>query len=95
MTQSDATILGQSGPGSNDNEGVLHIPPICRAGALPSDGLMSYIQDTHRVVGILPPPCRDAFGVFYCLSCDWTVQLSLDVTKCPHRADRCKFLQVS
>ena len=26
MTQLGAATLGQSGPGSNDNEGVLHIP---------------------------------------------------------------------
>ena len=36
------TIPGQSGPGSNDNKGVLHIPHIFQARALPSDCLMSY-----------------------------------------------------
>ena len=30
--------LGQSGPGSNGNEGVLHIPQISKAGALSSEG---------------------------------------------------------
>ena len=37
-----ATMLGQSGPGRNSNEGELYIPQILRAGASPSDGLMSY-----------------------------------------------------
>ena len=37
MTLSGATTLGQNGPESNENEGVLHIP-----GASPSDCLASY-----------------------------------------------------
>ena len=37
-----ATTPGQSGPESNGNEGVLHLPQIFKAGALPSDSLMSY-----------------------------------------------------
>ena len=41
-TLSDATSPSQSGPGSNGNEEVLHIPQISKAGALLSDGLMSY-----------------------------------------------------
>ena len=40
-TLSGATTLGQSGPRSNGNEGVLHIPQIFEATASPSDGLMS------------------------------------------------------
>ena len=39
MTPSGTTILGQSEPGSNSNEGVLQ---ISKAGASLSDGLMSY-----------------------------------------------------
>ena len=41
-TQSDATTPGQSGPGNNGNEGVLHIPQNSKTGASPSNGLMSY-----------------------------------------------------
>ena len=42
-TLSSATTLGQSGPRSNGNEGVLHIPQSSSiTGTLPSDGLMSY-----------------------------------------------------
>ena len=37
-----ATTLGQSGPTSNGNEGVLHILQSTKVGALPSDCLMSY-----------------------------------------------------
>ena len=48
-TLSGATTPGQSGPGSNGSEGVLHIPQISKARALPSDGLMSY--PGHSLVG--------------------------------------------
>ena len=42
-TLSSATTPGQSGPGSNGNEGVLRIPQISSiTGTSPSDGLMSY-----------------------------------------------------
>ena len=40
---SGANTLGQSGPWSNDNEGVLCILQISKAGYSPSDGLMSYL----------------------------------------------------
>ena len=59
---SGATTPCQSGPGSNGNEGVLHIPQSPSiTGTSPSDCLMSY-QDTHW--GVLPL-CRGAVGVFY------------------------------
>ena len=35
--------MGKSGPGSNDNNEVLHIPQSSRAGASSSDCLMSYL----------------------------------------------------
>ena len=42
-TLSGATIPDQSGPGSNDNEGVLHIPQSSSiSGASPSNCLVSY-----------------------------------------------------
>ena len=42
-TLSDATTLGKSGPGSNGNEGVLHIPQSSSiTGTLQSDCLVSY-----------------------------------------------------
>ena len=41
--QSGATIQGQSGPGSNGNEGVLHIPQSPSiTGTSHSDCLVSY-----------------------------------------------------
>ena len=40
--RSGATTPVQKGLGSNDNEGVLHIPQISKARALPSDGFISY-----------------------------------------------------
>ena len=43
MALSGATIPGQSGPGSNGNEGVLRIPQnLSITGTLPSDCLVSY-----------------------------------------------------
>ena len=42
-TLSDATTLGQCRPGSDGNEGVLHIPQSsCITGALLSNSLRSY-----------------------------------------------------
>ena len=41
-TLSAPHTLDQSGPGSNSNEGIFHIPQISKAGVSSSDGLMSY-----------------------------------------------------
>ena len=38
--------LGQSGPGSNDNEGVLHTTQIFRTGASSSDAVQCHTKDT-------------------------------------------------
>ena len=43
-TLSNATTLSQSGPGSNDNEGVLPILQSSNAGISSSDGLVSYLE---------------------------------------------------
>ena len=40
------TTLGQSGPGSNGNEEVLHIPQSSRTGASPSDTVKYNTQNT-------------------------------------------------
>ena len=55
--------LGQSGPESNGNEEVLHIPQNSRMGASPSDGLMLY--PGHMGGCEVLPLRRDAVGVFY------------------------------
>ena len=50
---SGATILGQSGPGSNGNEGVLRIPQSPSiTGTSPSDCLVSY--PGHSLGGSYP-----------------------------------------
>ena len=50
---SGATTPGQSGPGSNGNEGVLHIPQSSStAGTSPSDCLVSY--PGHSLGGSYP-----------------------------------------
>ena len=56
------TIPGQSGPGSNDNEGVLCIPQSSSiSGTSSLDCLVSY---TGHSLGVLPL-CREAVSVFY------------------------------
>ena len=62
-TLSGATTPVRSGPGSDDNEGVLYIPlSYSITGASPSDCLVSYLG--HSLGGVFPL-CRDAVGVFY------------------------------
>ena len=72
-TLSGATALGQTRPGININEGVLHIPPNSRiTEASPLDGLMSY--SGYLLIGGVEPLCRDAVGVFYNSSwLDWSI----------------------
>ena len=63
MALSGATTPGQSGHGSDGNEGVLHIPQSSStAGTSPSDCLVSYPE--HSLGGVLPL-CKDAVSVFY------------------------------
>ena len=58
-TLSGATTLYQNGPGSDVNDGVLHIPQSSSiAGSSPSDFLVSYLG--HPL-----PLCRGAVDVFY------------------------------
>ena len=61
---SGATTPGQSGPGSDCNEGVLHIPQSSSiTGTSPSDCLVSYPE--HLLSGGVLSLCRDAVSVFY------------------------------
>ena len=52
-TLTDATTPGQNGPGSNTNQGVLHIPQITKTGATSLDSLISYLG--HSLGGGLNP----------------------------------------
>ena len=49
----DGSIAGQSEPGSNGNEMVLHTIQSSITGTLPSDAVQGYTQDTpfKQVVG--------------------------------------------
>ena len=63
-------MLGQSGPGSNGNEGVLRIlqsPSI--TGTSPSDCLVSY-QDTH---GRGVYPSAEVQSVYPTAPADWAI----------------------
>ena len=65
MALTSATIPGQSGPGSNGNEGVLCIPQIYSiTGTSPSDCLVLYPGYSLGGWGVLLL-CREAVGVFY------------------------------
>ena len=60
---SGATTQGQSGPGNDSNEGVLHIPQSSRiTRASLSDCLVSYLG--HLFGGGVLLLCRDIIGVF-------------------------------
>ena len=60
---SGAPIPGQSEPGSNGNEGVLHIPlSPSITGTSPSDCLVSY---PGHSLGVVLPLCSGTVSVFY------------------------------
>ena len=64
MTLSGATTLGQSGPGSDGNVEVFHIPQNSSiTGTTPSYYLVSY-PGHSLVVGVLII-CREVVGIFY------------------------------
>ena len=60
-TQSGVTTPDRSGPGSNGNEGVLHIHQISKDRVSPSDSLM---LSRRLFVFVLLLLCRDAVSVF-------------------------------
>ena len=62
-TLTATTTLGQSGPGSNGNKGILHISQSFRTEAALIDDLVSYPGMTHW--GGVLPLCRDTVSVFY------------------------------
>ena len=61
---SGVTTLGQGGPGSDGNEGVLCIlQSSVIIGTLPSDCFESYLG--YLLGGFFLSLCRDAVGLFY------------------------------
>ena len=63
MDPNSITTLGQSGPDSNGNEGVLPIPQSSRMSASLSEGFVSY---PGYLLGMcILRHCRDAVSVFY------------------------------
>ena len=70
-TQSNATTLGQSGPGSDGIEGVLHILQSSSfSGTSSSNSFMSY--PGQSLVGGVLPICRGAVRIFTS-SADWAM----------------------
>ena len=66
---SGSSTPGQSGPGSNVNEGLLHIPLISKAGALPSDGF----NVISRTLGGGSYPSAEMQLVYSTAPVDWTI----------------------
>ena len=57
-TRTGTTNPLQSGPGSNGDEGVLHIHQAFRTGASPSGGLVSYLG--HSLGRVYNPSRQDS-----------------------------------
>ena len=71
MTLSSATTPGQSGPGSNGNEGVFHIHQSSSfTGTLPSDCLVSYPR--HSLEGKTYPSAEKQ-SVYSTTPADWAI----------------------
>ena len=69
MALSGATTPGQSGPGSDVNEGVLRIPQSDRiTGTSPSDCLVSYLGQT---LGVGSYPSIEVQSVYSTAPADW------------------------
>ena len=77
-TLSGATTLGQSGPWSSGNEGVLHIPQSSWTGVSPSDCLVSYPRHTFFFfVGGESYPSAEMQSVYSTASTKWTTIVKL------------------
>ena len=64
IEQFSLTHPGLSGPGSNDNEGILHIPQSFRTDTLLLDAVYCHKKDT-LCQWLVAYYCRGAVGVFY------------------------------
>ena len=64
-TQTGITNPGQSGPGSNGNEGALQIPLSSSTRDSPSNAVYCHTLFTCCRVGGVLPLCRGTVGVFY------------------------------
>ena len=72
---SSANTQGQSGPGSNDNEGALHIPQNSRTGASSSDGLMPYPKY------LLKESSTGMLSMYSTAPANWAFMVSWDQTR--------------
>ena len=72
----DGTLTGittrdQSGPESNDHEGILHMPQNSRTEASPSDSLVSYPGQSFGVCGGVSYTSAEMRLVYSTTSADW------------------------
>ena len=78
---SGATIPGQSGPGSNGNEGVLLILQSSSiTGTSPWDCLVSYLG--HSLVGLPPLQCAQSTGQCALRTGWWYLDKVYELKKC-------------
>ena len=69
-TLSGIISLDQSGPESNGNEGVLHIPQSSRTGVSPSDSFVLYPEHS---LSNRSYPSAEMQSVYFTVSADWAV----------------------
>ena len=80
QTLSGATTPTQSGPESQSNEGVLHVPQISSiTGVSPPDGVMSYPGHSPSEWGNLTPHSREVRLVYATDPANWAVSLQVRV----------------
>ena len=76
---SGATILGQSGPGSDGNEGVLRIPLSSSiTGTSPSDCLVSY---PGHSLGGGSYPSAEKQSVYSIALADWAIIIQIKISR--------------
>ena len=77
-TSSGATPLGQSGPVSDSNEGISHIPQSCSiTGTSPPDCLVSYLG--HSLGEGECYPSAEMQPVYSTAPADWTNWITMNV----------------
>ena len=78
-TLSGVNTTGQSGPGSDDNEGVFHIPQSCSiTGTSPSDCLVSYPGNSFGCMCV-SYPSAEIQSVYSTAPADWAKLFLLEM----------------
>ena len=78
MTLTSTTIPSYSGPGSNGNEGVFHIPFISRTGTSPSNSVKCHTQNIP-FLELSNISVGDTVSVLYALPTGLHIEIVLSV----------------